>query len=335
VILNRRHFLAAAATAASPLVQAQKRHHPNVILDLGKLTAKLRALNIERDTVLIFLTDNGPVGPSPRFNCGMRSTKGTPYQGGIRVPFFLRWPGRLQPGKVDRIAAHIDVLPTILDACGVAKPDKLQIDGRSLMGLADGSANSWPDRMLFTQWHRGDRPEPFRDCAVRTQRHKLVNGSELYDIETDPGEKQDIAAAQPEIVAKLREGYTEWFESVSSVRHYVPPRIYLGTPHENPVTLTRQDWRVPPEIRQAVGWWEVDVKRAGNYEVKITFDPLDTGAEARFQLGDVVKTISVAKGIGECRFEPAKLAAGPGQLRGSLTIGKKVVGPKFVEIKSL
>jgi len=307
----------------------------NIDHNLGKLTAKLRALNIERDTVLVFLTDNGPTGPSARYNAGMRSTKGTPYQGGIRVPCFLRWPGRLERRTCDRIAAHIDLLPTILEACGIKPPAGLQLDGRSLLGLADGSAKSWPDRILFTQWHRGDQPEPFRDSAVRSQQYKLINGRELYDLEADPAESRDIAAAQPEMVSKLRKGYSEWFESVAAVRHYLPPRIYLGTPHENPVILTRQDWRVPPDARGAAGWWEVEVKRAGRYEVKMTFEPVDSEAEVRFQLGEADQSMKIAKGVEKCRFEAVKLGAGPGQLRGSLTAGEKISGAKFVEMRSL
>jgi arylsulfatase A-like enzyme len=313
----------------------------NIDFNVGKLTAKLRDLNIERETFLIFMTDNGATGPSERYNAGMRASKGTPYQGGIRVPCFFRWPGTLKPGKCDRIAAHIDLLPTILEACGVPQPAGLQLDGKSLWPLAQGTSGSWPDRMLFTQWHRGDRPEPFRSSAVRTQRYKLVNGQELYDLESDPAESRDIAAANPDLVARLRKGYTDWFESVSSVRHYLPSRIYLGTPHENPVVLTRQDWRVPPDVRQPVGWWEVDVKKAGKYEIRMIFDPLDSDSEVRFQLANAEKTIQAAKGARECRFEAVDLAAGAGQLRGaifksgSIATGKPTTGPKFVEVRSL
>ena len=307
----------------------------NIDFNVGRLTAKLRALNIERETLFIFMTDNGATGPSKRYNAGMRAEKGTPYQGGIRVPCFFRWPGTLQPRTSDRIAAHIDIMPTILEVCGVAKPAALQIDGRSLWPLAKGTATAWPDRMLFTQWHRGDKPEPFRDCAVRTQRHKLVNGRELYDMESDPAESHDIAATNPELVAKLRKGYEEWFESVSSVRHYLPSRIYLGTPHENPVVLTRQDWRVLAEGRRAVGWWEVDVKKAGKYEIKLIFDPLEADSEVRFQLGTVDKTLASPKGAEECRFQAVELALGPGQLRGLINTGKSEAGPKFVEVRLL
>lgn len=310
----------------------------NIDFNVGRLTAKLRALNIERETFLIFMTDNGATGPSDRYNAGMRANKGTPYQGGIRVPCFFRWPGTLKPSTCDRIAAHIDLLPTILEACGVQQPAGLQVDGKSLWPLAKGAAASWPDRMLFTQWHRGDHPEPFRGSAVRTQRYKLVNGQELYDMEADPAESRDIAAAHSDVVAKLRKGYSDWFESVSSVRHYLPSRIYLGTPHENPVVLTRQDWRVPPgdrPARQQLGWWEVDVKKAGKYEIKMIFDPLEANSAVRFELGLADKTAQGAKGDEECRFEAVDLAVGPGQLRGSIATGKVTAGPKFVEVRSL
>jgi hypothetical protein len=307
----------------------------NLDFNIGKLTAKLRSLNLERETLLIFMTDNGATGPSERYNAGMRDSKGTPYQGGIRVPCFFRWPGTLKPSVCDRIAAHIDLMPTILEVCGVRKPDGNPIDGKSLWPLARGTSGAWPDRMLFTQWHRGDRPEAFRSSAVRTQRYKLVNGKELFDLEADPAESHDIAAANPEVVARLRKGYTEWFESVSAVRHYLPSRIYLGTSHENPVVLTRQDWRVPAEGRQPVGWWEVDVKKAGKYDVKMIFDPLDSDCEVRFQLREVDRKLAVPKGAQECRFEAVEIAAGAGQLRGTITGGKVPAGPKFVEVRTL
>lgn len=312
----------------------------NLDWNLGKLIARMRTTGLERDTLLIFMTDNGPTGPTERYNSGMRAVKGTPYQGGIRVPFFLRWPGRLTPGKTDRISAHIDVMPTILDVCGVKLPPGLQIDGKSLWSLADGSAKNWPDRTLFTQWHRGDVPQAFRDSAVRTQRYKLVNGKELYDMDADPAESRDIAAANPKIVARMREEYTQWFASVSAVRHFLPPRIYIGTEHENPVVLTRQDWRIPPSEHpprpaQQLGWWEVDVKRAGAYRVTLMFDAVENDTAVQLRVGDSVATGDVQKGAVECRLDNVKLLAGPARLQATLTSGSHVVGPKFVEVRQL
>ena len=240
--------------------------------NVGRLIAALKRLGLEENTILIFMTDNGP--QQPRYNAGMRGRKGTVYQGGIRVPFFVRWPRQFRAGTtVDRIAAHIDVVPTLLEACRVSPPSGAGLDGVSLLPLARGGAPSWPDRTLYFQWHRGDAPEPFRAAAVRSQRYKLVDGKELYDLEKDPAESADIAAANPEIVARMRKSYQAWFQDVSSTRGYDPPRIFLGTRHEDPVRLTRQDWRGPKAGwgADSAGYWEVDVREGGRYRVTLTF----------------------------------------------------------------
>ena len=115
----------------------------NIDENVGRLLAKLRELDLERDTIVIFMTDNGP--RPERYNAGMRDLKGSPYQGGIRVPFFVRWPARLRAGrKVDRIAADIDILPTLLEACGVPMPPEVKLDGRSLLPLALGTVAASP-----------------------------------------------------------------------------------------------------------------------------------------------------------------------------------------------
>src|SRR5690606_32440827 len=133
---------------------------------------------------------------------------------------------------------------------------------------------SWQDRTLFFQWHRGDEPELYRACAARTQRWKLVNGKELYDLQADPAESQDVAADHPHVVAKLRSEYEAWFRDVSA-RGYAPPRIHIGTQHENPVMLTRQDWRGPRAgwDAKSLGHWEVLVTRPAECEFKVRFAP--------------------------------------------------------------
>src|SRR5262249_50738930 len=154
--------------------------------------------------IVIFLTDNGPA--RPRYNAGLRGYKGTVYEGGIRVPCYMRWPGHFPAGRVvDRLAAHIDIFPTLLEACRVDMPRNLRIDGRSLMPLLGGGADAErPDRPLFFQGHRGDAPQPDRAFAARSQRYKLVRREapaanptppklELFDLENDPGEEHDIA----------------------------------------------------------------------------------------------------------------------------------------------
>ncbi len=246
----------------------------NIDTNVGRILSALESRGLARDTIVIFLTDNGPA--KSRFNAGLRGLKGTGYDGGIHVPFFIRWPSRLTSGcVVDRIAAHIDIVPTLLDACGVARPDGLRLDGRSLMPLLTGGPDvSWPDRTLFFQWHRGDRPEPDRAFAAQSQKYKLVRAEppfesrkvpplELFDMETDPGEQHNIVAEQPEIVNRLHAEYLAWFKDVSSTRGFDPIRIEIGGDREDPTILTRQDWRGP-----RAGWgpndqghWEVEVSR--------------------------------------------------------------------------
>ena len=142
-----------------------------------------------------------------------------------------------------------------------------------------------------------------------------------------------MAAKHPETVARLRAGYEEWFRDVSSDRHYAPARIYLGVAQENPVVLTRQDWRVPPEPKSPLPpWWEVDVRRAGNYEVTLTLDPADTG-QIRFEIGKIVRQAAVEKGAAECRLGLLPLPEGPAQLKAFEQTRTRARGARFVEIR--
>ncbi len=258
----------------------------NLDENVANLINTLDKLYILDDTILIFMTDNGP--QHERYNAGMRGIKTTVYQGGIRVPFMVRFPRSIKAGwEVSYIAAHIDILPTLLDFCRVRLPDNLQIDGRSLVPVLTGQPSQWADRTIFTQWHRGDEPVLFQNAAARTQRYKLINGKELYDMQEDPGESKNIAGQKPEVVAKLRKETEAWFKEVGETRGYAPPRIFVGTEVDNPVTLSRQDWRGPEAgwDRTSIGFWEVDVKAKGNYEVLLRINPAREAGEATVHLG--------------------------------------------------
>ncbi|HEO70844.1 MAG TPA: arylsulfatase [Candidatus Hydrogenedentes bacterium] len=311
----------------------------NIDDNVGRLLTKLKELGLEEDTIVIFLTDNGPQGSRQgvRWNAGLRAAKGSAYEGGIRVPFFVRWPGRLEAGKqVDRIGAHIDVLPTLLEACGVAKPEGVQLDGRSLWPLITGEDVDWPDRTLYFQWHRGDAPEMYRACAARGQRYKLVNGEELYDITNDPGEKHDIAAEHPDVVAEMRAGYEAWFKDVSATRGYAPPRIHIGTPHENPAVLTRQDWRGAEGWgRKDLGYWLVHVASGGNYDVTLTFDALEEAGPVRFKLGDATIESDMPKGATACTFDGVSLPKGNARIDASMPLEGARVGVWQISIRKV
>lgn len=308
----------------------------NVDDNIGRVLAKLEELDLVRDTIVVFMTDNGP--QQSRYNGGMRGRKSTVYEGGIRVPCFVRWPRVVKAGTtIDRLAAHIDFTPTLLEACGARAPERVKLDGRSLMPLIRGDRRAWPDRTVFFQSHRGDEPELYRNCAARTQRWKLVNGRELYDMAKDPAEANDVAARHPEIVARLRRQYEAWFRDVSATRGYAPSRIHIGARQENPVILTRQDWRGPRAgwNPDSLGHWEVLVTGAARYEVSVLMAPAAADGEVRFSLNGAELRQAVDEGDTACRLGAVEIPAGPGRLEAEVAAGGRPVGVHFVELKRI
>lgn len=185
---------------------------------LGGFLDALKADGLAERTLVIFLTDNGhSVGGV--FNAGMRAQKGTPYEGGIRVPSFWCWPGRLPSGQdCDRLTAHLDLLPTLLELAGRAPPTGLPLEGRSLVPLLENPGAPWPNRYLFThlgRWEHGTgRSAAYRQSAVMDERFKLVNGVELYDLLADPAESRNLLATHPAEAVRLRKAYDDWWKDI-------------------------------------------------------------------------------------------------------------------------
>jgi arylsulfatase A-like enzyme len=322
----------------------------NIDDNVGRLLRKLDELKLSENTIVIFLTDNGP--QQPRYNAGMLQRKGSTHEGGIRVPCFVRWPGKFAAGrKVDRIAAHIDLTPTLLEIAGAKKPAAVKFDGVSLLPLLKGEPVSWPDRTLFFQWHRGDVPELYRAFAARSQEYKLVqpNGAgegqapavpkfELYDMARDAFEMHDIAAAKPEVVARMKREYEKWFKEVTSGRDYTnPSRIVLGAPQANPVRLTPQDWRGPQAgwTPQSVGYWEVDVTRAGVYEIVPRLNEADKPAIVHFSLGQAKVQREVPPKATHVTFSNVRLTSGKGRLECFVEQAGGLSGARDIEIKRI
>ncbi|MBI3279424.1 MAG: arylsulfatase [Acidobacteria bacterium] len=260
----------------------------NLDANIGRLLGRLDALGLAQDTIVIFLTDNGPNGK--RYTSGLRGQKGAVYEGGVRAPFFIRWPGRVKAGgKVETIAAHIDVYPTVLDLCGVPPPKGRPIDGRSLRPLLEGRASGWPDRAIFTHRETAKRPEAMYPGAVRTQRFNLVDGTELYEIPTDPGEQHDVSARYPEKVRELRALYEDWFQTAIAERGFHRYPIPVGYDEENPVVLPApqsyfsgsikfhndsgfaHDWLTAWTQLEDRIHWELDVVRGGAYDIGVRY----------------------------------------------------------------
>ncbi len=319
----------------------------NIDDNLGKLFARLRYLKLADNTIVVFFTDNGP--QQPRFNSGLRGLKGTVYEGGIKTPCLIRWPGRLQAGKsVDRLSGHIDLAPTLLDLAGVPAPKQVKFDGVSLKPLLEGEGKNWSDRTLFFQWHRGDVPELYRACAARTQQWKLAQPAgvqegkqparvafQLFDVQADPFETTDLADKHPDVVARLKKEYEAWFQDVSSTRGYDPPKIILGSPREPASLLTLQDRRLPPGGGgpKAVGHWEVKVAEAGTYQMDLIFPAADRNRTAHVRLGAATARVDVPARSETATLTGVRLPAGEGKLEVWLEDGKEKSGVRYVEVK--
>lgn len=273
---------------------------------VGQLRRTLSDLAIARNTIFIFMTDNGSagglVGDRDRFilhgfNAGMRGGKNTPYDGGHRVPFFLHWPaaGLSTPRDLPHLTANVDVTPTLLELCAIPHAPT-DFHGRSLAPLLRGSSQSL-DRAIVTDSQRLLHPVKWRlSCVLRQQaghEWRLINGRALYDLTTDPEQRADLSAAHPDVVARLRGDYEAWWSLVSPrVGEEIPIPIGAGGP--SPVVLTAHDWRRDPTgddhiapdqygddvrcvwnqslVRRGPhlnGYWEIDVLAPGDYRFEL------------------------------------------------------------------
>lgn len=197
----------------------------NIDDNFGRLLKTVADLGIEKETLIIFMTDNGGTGGCDLFNAGMRGRKGTPYLGGIRVPCFFRWPGTFTPGDVDALAGHIDLLPTLTELAAAPRPAGVTLDGRSLVPLLKNPKADWPDRILFThlgRWPTGKAAEAkYRQCSLRNSRFQMVSSKpsgekswELYDLVADPGQTTNVLDKFPEVVREFEAAYDAWWQSI-------------------------------------------------------------------------------------------------------------------------
>jgi hypothetical protein len=287
-----------------PQVAAVYSMVANLDENIGRLMSALDRLQLSDNTIVLFLTDNGPNGQ--RYNAGLRGAKGSVYEGGVRTPLFFRYGKHYAAGsKVDAVSGHVDVLPTILDICDVKRPDGPPLDGRSLKPFLEGKAKGWPDERMFFTW-RGQRDQgvPYPG-AVRTQRFNLVNGKELYDLAADPGEQHNVAAQYPEKTAQLRAAYDAWFRKAGDECGFRRPVLPVGYDEENPVLLPAPEAYLSANLEYFRGhgfahewvtkWrsvgdsvhWEVEIVKAGRYGIQLRYlcPAADVGSRVRVTIG--------------------------------------------------
>lgn len=218
----------------------------NIDENVGLLMQKLDEWKLAENTLLIFMTDNG--SSAGTFNAGMRGKKGSFYEGGSRVPLFMRWPGRTKAGvDVARLTRHYDLFPTLAEVAGAKVPEGINLDGRSLLPLLKDPAAEWEKRYTFfhkgrwpkkgagERWGKGDtNPDNAKgkSFAVRSEQWRLDQKSELYDIDQDPGEKTNVIDQHPEVAKAMLKAYDGWWAEVRPLMVNEDASLDTGKPFQ-------------------------------------------------------------------------------------------------------
>ncbi|MBM4028323.1 MAG: arylsulfatase, partial [Planctomycetes bacterium] len=264
----------------------------NIDWNVGRLLGKLDDLRLRDNTIVIYFSDNGP--NSWRWNGGMKGRKGSTDEGGLRVPFLIRWPGRIEAGaRVRAIAGAIDLLPTLTSLAGIARVGDKPLDGKDLSPLLRGAADNWPDRRIFS--HQNNR------VSVRTQQYRLDDRGALFDMAADPEQSTNIAKQQPEVAARLQQAVAEWRAEV--LPKGPDDRPFPVGYREFPMTpLPARDGVAHGGVRRSanapncsyfVNWtspddrmtWDIEVHTAGEYEVALYYTCPAADAGSTIELG--------------------------------------------------
>ncbi|WP_271784036.1 arylsulfatase [Aquimarina algiphila] len=295
------------------LNESQKRFYgmiTNIDDNFGKLTSYLEKSGLSENTIIIFTTDNGTANginynkvtkQTSGYNAGLKGTKGSHYDGGHRVPFFIRWPkGKvLKKSKINELVAHVDLLPTLTELVGIEYQSKKTLDGISVVSLLEGKTKTIGDRMLVVDTQRKQWPEKGRNPCVMSTRWRLVNGNELYDFVNDPGQKIDLSSKHPDEVVKMQNFYDTWWESIQSDIKYA--QIPVGGEDKDPVRLTIHDLHTEEnlpwhegQIRNGEfhpeGYYTIRVEESGNYQFNLRRYPEESGLSIDQDIESIAST---------------------------------------------
>jgi arylsulfatase len=318
----------------------------NIDDNIGRLLQKLDDLAIAEQTLVLFMTDNGP--QQFRYTAGLRDRKSSVYRGGIKVPLLFRYPELTTSiKKIDASAAHIDLLPTIVDLCEAKLPMRRIIDGKSLLPLIEGKeSTAINQRSLFFHWTRRS-PELYNNMALQKGPYKLVGHTDydapieafsLYNINEDPFEQNDLINQQKNIAYDLKKEldncYTELIQSPNLMQ---PPLIGIGYDAENPVVLNRNDAAGERGIwaeGDVFGQWNVDLQ-AGYYNFTYKFrEPVVGGGQMYLETNQIIHQKRYKTGDSDIiQMNKVFLPAMKGVLTPFYAIKGKRIFPFWVEIE--
>ena len=272
----------------------------NLDWNVGRILEHIESLNLTEQTLVLYLSDNGPNGV--RWNGGMKGRKGSTDEGGVRSPLVMQWPGVIPPGtRVTPIAGAIDLLPTLAAMASVNLPASLSPDGISLAPFLTGQSEILPERFIFSYW-RGR-------TSVRSQTHRLSHDGQLFDMVQDPHQTRDIADEQEQIAQEMQAARQEW-EGAVLPDSFVTWPFTVGHPDLTVTHLPARDATASgglvrsnryPNDSHFTNWmdttgrviWEVSVLSAGYYQPTIHYTSPQAGTLVELRLGEAATTGSV------------------------------------------
>ncbi|MUH35223.1 DUF229 domain-containing protein [Zobellia amurskyensis] len=298
----------------APLTDVQKRFYgmiTNIDENFGKLVTFLKEEKLFDNTIIIFTTDNGTAagiaknkdGSISGYNAGLRGTKGSHYDGGHKVPFFISWPnGNIKKGTVNNeLVANVDLLPTLTKMAGVPFKSEKPLDGSDMTSVIKGQSEN-VDRMLVIDTQRGQWPEKGKNSCVMSTEWRLIDGSELYNIVTDPGQKNNVASEHPDLVQKMQAFYDSWWTSIEPEMRYA--EIPVGHKEANPVAITVHDMHTTDnipwnqvQIRQGEyapdGYYSINIVEDGDYQFKLYRYPPESGLSLNAASDEIMASSTV------------------------------------------
>ena len=276
----------------------------NIDWNVGRILKTLESLDIDKNTIIVFLSDNGPNGH--RWNAEMKGIKGSTDEGGVRSPMIINWKSVIPKGKVvNKIAAGIDLLPTLKDLAGIKAKPKNKLDGLSLKKLIFEKNIKWDDRYIYNYW-RGR-------LSIRSQDYRLDNNNNLYDMNLDPNQLKDISLKSKEIFERMKKGKTKWKNEVLSHLKTKDDRAFIiGHPELRNTQIPARDAKFNGLIKRSnyypncsymTNWvniedtitWDAEVAESGKFEVIVYYtcakDALGSEIELSFLDSRVSTTI--------------------------------------------
>lgn len=267
----------------------------NLDWNVGRVVDKLDSLKLLENTLVIYMSDNGPNGW--RWNDGLKGIKGSTDEGGVRSPFIMYWKETLKPQIISQLASTIDILPSLMDLAGITNPFENPLDGLSLKPLLMGSEEEWKERNVYSHWNGR--------VSVRNQNYILDSDNQLYDLKADPGQDQPIAQATSAAFTELSKAKEEWINSVLSEldrdRQEIFPVGYKGSKY---TLLPARDGipyggikrsSIHPNSSFFTNWtsttdsvtWDTDILNSGSYKATVyyTCKPSAVGSTLQLKQG--------------------------------------------------